>query len=128
MNFIRINPTKNRPSSTRSRQSIRAVFSQIKGKSPNAYNLILYIGKEIAEKLNAKAGDKIAVSYDQENNRRLLIEKADEGYTLTKVSNKDNAPAFRIMLQWQIFTPEEKDFQLREVLLEKHDNGYIITV
>lgn|GEM_PF-4726535 len=126
MAFVKIYPSKNRPSTTRAKQVVRAIFAKIKRKTvKEGYNLIVYIGKEVADKIGAVAGDKIAISYDEQNNRRLLLEKSNTGYTLTKISGKE-AAVYKVMLQWGIFTPKEEDFSLKELKIEFTDKGVIV--
>ena len=126
MGFKRIDPKRNRPTSARARQAIRVVFSPIKRSKVGGYILTMYIGKDIADKLNLKAGDKVAVSYDEDNNRKLLIEQDHVGYTLANISGK-TSPSYRILLQWQLFAPNQEDTKLREVEYEYfNDNKAII--
>jgi hypothetical protein len=130
MTFIKIEPNRNRISSSHAQKIIRASFSYFKreDKNTSGYNLILYIGKELAEKFNLRAGDKISFSYDNENKRKWLIHKSDIGYTLGTVSG-NNSPAYRIILKWpvsKIFKPEEKDMKLRELKHEAYDGGILI--
>lgn len=58
MSFVKIIPAKNRPSSAKARQSIRAVFSKLGKKDYQEYSLTLYVGKDVAEKLNSKESGK----------------------------------------------------------------------
>ena len=122
--IVFIQPKRNRPSSVKARQCIRATFSRSK-KGDNGFLLTMYIGKDLAKKLNFKSGDKIAVGYSKANNRTIVLKRADTGYTLSAINGKDS-PAFRVMLQWQVFEPRDDEMTLREVGYTIGDSGEVI--
>ena len=122
--FIFLQPKKNRAASVRARESVRVVFSKPK-KGLNGYVLTIYLGKDLIKEMGLNASDKVAIGYDKNNPRRILIKKSDVGYTATEISGK-NTPALRIMLKWQVFVPTDNDFSLKEVRHEVTDKGLII--
>jgi len=121
MTIIFIQPKRNRPTSTKARESVRIVFSKNK-RTDESFVLTIYLGKKIAEKIGISKGIKVAVGYDDNNVKRLFLKKDDIGYTATEISSKDS-PSLRIMLQWQQFKPTDQDFLIKEVKYEFVDDG-----
>lgn len=122
-NFIFIDPNRNRPTSYHNKDAIRVTFS--KEKNRNIYSLTIYLGENLSEKIGVQSGDKVAIGYDEKNNRRMLLKKHTTGYSAFKVGSK-NAPALRIVLKWIIFVPTEIDMKIKEVEHEITGNNELI--
>jgi hypothetical protein len=125
MNFITIDPKRNKLSNLHARGIVRAVFSKSKRSKVEYYKLTLYLGKDIANELKLRAGDKISIAYGETDKRKWLIKKANVGYTLSEVVG-ETSPAYRILLPWQVYQADEKEMTLRELKHIKHDGGILV--
>jgi hypothetical protein len=127
--FIFIRPKRNRPTSAKARESIRTGFTKSK-RGEGGFILTIYLGKNIAEKIEISKGEKVAVGYDKNNPRKLFLKKANTGYTVTELSSKNkDTPSFRIMLQWQQFVPNEIDMPSK--IIKNHEffeDGVIVNL
>jgi len=125
MNFITIDPKRNKLSNLHARGIVRAVFSKSKRSNLEYFKLTLYLGKDIAEELKLRSGDKVSIAYAETDKRKWLMKKSSVGYTLSEVVGP-TSPAYRILLPWQVFQPNEKEMKLRELKYIKHDGGILV--
>jgi len=111
MAFIEYNPKKS-PSDSTAKSKVRINFScKKKGEKTLGYVLIIRIGRDLADKLDIKSGDKVSFSYDDENKRIWLIKKidTDNGY---KIGSRPNALSFMLQITWdttKLFKPDENE-------------------
>jgi hypothetical protein len=125
MGFIKIDPIKNKQINSYIKQ-VRVVFAKIRKKSvKDGYTLTIYIGKEIADRLKFVAGDKVSIAYDDQNNRKVLIEKSEAGYPLVRNGAKEII-ALKTKLNWLLFTPKENDLELHEIKYEFTSMGGLV--
>lgn len=94
--------------------------------------MTIYIGKEVANILNWKAGNNVKIFFNRINPTRCMILKSSEGFTLTS-SKKANVLAFSFPLTTpfnvakgksvSVFFDLEKDKLLIDFSNEKVDQG-----
>ena len=126
MNYIELKPKKNKSSEEVINQ-IRISFSKPRktGKKINndRYILSIYIGNEIAKKLNFESGNKISFSYDDRNRENWFIRKSNNGigFTLSKQTDL----YFKTQITWDIgiFRPKEDNLNIRDVGFAYKDGG-----
>jgi hypothetical protein len=120
MAFIELTPKKT-TSDENSKSKVRIRFYP---KKKGRYNLMIRIGRELANKIDIKPGDKISFSYDDENKRSWLIKKTNNpGY---KVSGRPAAPTFTVQLTWNpliLFEPEGNELRMRYVASDIYQGG-----
>ena len=131
--FIEIKPTKTRGNIQHLSECIRVSFTKPKARNETKdgiYTLTIYIGKNIANALNIKDGERVSIFHAKENPRIWLIKKAvsKKGYKLIGIKDKESGEfsAFKFQLTWKIFTPQENEMGMREVEFELNNEFGII--
>lgn len=129
MEFTELRPFKHRYKSDPALHvgSIRATFYKI--KSSGKFRLTLHIGLLVAQSINILHGDKISISFEKNNNRILLIQKASKcGYKLCGKNKSNNLPEnlFCVRIPWDVFQPLPEDFYGKFVKIEKYSNNSIL--
>lgn len=122
MGFREIRPQRNSSSANR-KNTIRVSFPKI--KATNKYNMNMYIGINVAHKLDFRDGDKISFNVDEDNPRIWLLKKAqdDVGFKLIdSTKNKDGA-TLRLQMTWNEYTPDPHETSVREVKHDMHLGG-----
>ena len=124
MEFIEIKPTKIRSNNDYLRKIVRASFTKPKSKD-SVFSLSIYIGKDIANKLDLKKNDKVSISYGAEDQRIWLIKKSiGSGYKL--LDTKDSSPALKFQLTWRLFEPKQNEIGAREIKIKESNSEKII--
>lgn len=114
--------------------AIRVSFKEKSAKSPlEAKNIILtiYIGKNIADKLDLDAESRVMFFYDDINTRKWLIKKSltDTGYKLveaTKTGAGSNYLRMQLTFKVPNFTIKDDDLINRKVGYAIENNGILI--
>ncbi len=119
MDFTTVKPKKVK-TNTNTIKKIRIAFRKLK-KSIYKHSLTLYIGKEIADQIGIKPGDKITFSYNPENNKIWLLKKSIDGSGFTL--GKQHECIFILQLTWDLFEPEDENLLIREVKHDIYENG-----
>lgn len=86
----------------------------------------LSIGKDIADTLNFKKGQRINFSVDEDNTRVWLLKKSidDYGFKISQAKSSNN-----IMIQisiWKEYIPNQEEMKLRKVDYEFFDGGLMV--
>jgi hypothetical protein len=118
MGFVKLLPRKF-VSDKNSKSKVNIRFVQRRNEN---FYLSIRIGKDIANKIGIKPGDKVSFSYESENNRIWLIEKASDrnGYTL---GGKPDAASFILNITWYLFAPTKDKQKLRHVKSDIYEGG-----
>jgi hypothetical protein len=128
MNFIKLKNKKGVRSHV-SPDQVRFTFKKIKRKERNYwwYMLIIYLGKNKAEEVGIKAGDKVGFFYEEENPRVWLLKKStdDSGHKVGKKSNQ-NSPYFIIQIVWNLSIPNKEELLIREVKTKPYQGGILM--
>jgi len=115
-------PEKTRMRSIESKKSIRVAFRcGQKTKKTTPWNIHIYVGIEIAQKMGLKEGEKISFYVDRDNPRLWLMKKPTtqtSGYTLSGVPN-----ALRTAFKWEKFIPQESEREFKSCKFDIHDGG-----
>ncbi|HAT2123407.1 TPA: hypothetical protein JBB10_01485 [Legionella pneumophila subsp. pneumophila] len=122
MGFKEVRPQRISASSNAS-NLIRVSFSKpLKSKK---FNINIYIGIHIAEKIGLKADEKIKFYIDEDNPRLWLIKKANDGvgYKVIDPKKTKDSSSLRLQMGWDKYTPNEDEISVREVENDIYDGG-----
>lgn len=116
MEFIKLIPGTRRKKD--SAKKVRILFARAQNKYDN---LLIFIGKTVADQVGLHQGDKVSFSYDNENNRTFLVKKSVKnlGFKLSKHTNN----IYKIQLAWDLSTLDDKDYVMKEVSYDIEQNG-----
>jgi ABC-type lipoprotein release transport system permease subunit len=122
MEFVELKNQKPRDHKESS-SSVRINFNPRKRKNGTSYILAIRIGKEVAESLDIKLGDKVSFAYNKDNKRVWLLKKSDKGF---KVGGRFNVSCFIIQITWnpiKLYKPEEFELNTHSVHNEIYEGG-----
>lgn len=93
-----------------------------KGKTHKKIRLFITvsIGENLANKVFFKKGDRVSFSYSEENNRIWLIKKTNN---LTGYKLREKGCFLIIQLDWNLFEPDQKEFDIHYVQAEIYEGG-----
>lgn len=91
------------------------------------HNLVVCVGKYIADKIGIHEGDRVDFHTDDKNPRLLLIKKTEsaDGYKVLPVKRKDGKSPnyYRIQRSWKVFQPKDDEIASHCVLFDIYDGG-----
>lgn len=116
--FIELKPRKIKSNSSLNGIRISFPYRRKNNKEIIGNNLIIYLEKDLIENLELKKGDKIAISYEKENNRIIKLNKSKDniGFSLTSIRSKSTP--YKISLTWDLFKPNENEISVHHVEFE----------
>lgn len=115
------------------RDYVRASFSKIKNTKTGTdygYNIFFYLGKEVANSIDCKAGDRILFYTDKKNPRIQFITKCEadssDGYALVDPQSDKGSTSgsYKIARKFTSFIPTEEDMKVHVVKHEKFKLNY----
>lgn len=104
-NFIEITPKQNR-NNLNSRDILKISF--LKPKKNRSYLMIMWMGKNIAEKIGIKGNDILKFYIHKDNQKIWFLKKSEdnkEGYKIRDISKN----TLRLDMLWEIFIPNEHE-------------------
>lgn len=129
MSLVRITPTRNVQRDTRGVVSVSFPRLRRSGRVIGC-NMVIHLGKDIAELVGINHGDMVWFSMDSQNERKWFIEKSKDGLGWKAVDTKrfsgklgDN---LRIQMTWKFFEPRESEISVRKVHYEVKNGGVFI--
>lgn len=122
MGFREILPSRSN-SSFNTSDAVRVSFPKMisTGKS----NMSMYIGINIAKKLDFKDGDKISFSVDEDDPKIWLLKKAlnNVGYKLRGSKQNKTLTNLRLQMIWRQYVPEAQETPVRDVKYDMYAGG-----
>lgn len=88
-----------------------------------SHTMVISISKEILEKINLKKQDKVKVYVDDENNRKIMIEKSKSDFGRTPIWRKYSC---KIQISWSFFEPEKHELGTNKYEYQITDKQQII--
>jgi len=106
------------------KEKVRIAFPIIrdKNKNPISHLLIVSIGKNVANEIGAKQGDKVKFFYEEDNLNIWVIKKSLDQYGF-KLTGNPKSNAYKIQLTAKLFIPNNDEILTHDVKHDLHQGG-----
>lgn len=129
MKLRELKPARN-VTKVNTKDKVRVAFQELKQKKTKqhvGYAMLMYIGKDIAQKIGLHGGDRIRFYVDAVNPRIWFVKKSDSGVGYKVRDLKRNggksSDTLRVQLTWKEFVPTEIERSSRSVNYDLYEGG-----